>query len=812
MSTGREPSPSPEGREDLTSTFLISGVAPGTEIGPYVLVRQLGEGGMGVVYQAHQLRPIRRDVALKIIKPGMDSKQIIVRFEGERQALAVMDHPNIARVFDAGTTDKGLPYFAMELVEGIQITRYCDSKRLTIRERLELFVPLCEAIQHAHQKGIIHRDIKPSNILVAEQEGKAVIKVIDFGLAKALGPQTNEATMVTSLWAVVGTLEYMSPEQAELTRHDIDTRTDVYSLGAVLYELLAGTTPLEHDSIAGRSYTETLQRIRQEESPLPSERLRRSATSVEVAARRQIEPARLPMLLQRELDWIVMKAIEKERARRYGTPTELAADITRYLNDEPVLACPPNAVYRARKFVRRHRFGVALAIATALPLLALAISIPIQGQRVLRERDKAIAAEKTARQVSSFLIDLFKVADPTKTGGAVTAREILDRGAQRVRTELDGQPLVQARLMETLGSVYDSIGLYDQAQSLLETSLATRRKLLGEDNLDTASSLAAVGNLWHDKGEFAKAKPMQEEVLRIREKLLGPDDPKVASTLHNLANTNVGLGNYAEAERLAGRALAIREKNLPPNDSDTVTSVNTLGAIAFRKGELTKARQLWERTLAMRESTLPADHPFLAGTLNNLALIRTETGDPAGARALLERVVAIQEKTLGPKHVDVAFSLNNLGDALMGSGDYAAALERYRRAVEIVQASSPNHPELGRFLNGVGWALLQTGQVEKARHAYQESFDLNQKTLGHDPGQLARAMVGLAICDERQKHYQQSAELFERALALCRNPDGTYQRWAAYVLEPYAELLRDTGKTEKAREMQAMAQSLRKQP
>jgi eukaryotic-like serine/threonine-protein kinase len=812
VSTEPGPSPLPEDREDPTRTFLIAGVAPGAEIGPYRLLRQLGEGGMGVVYHAHQVQPIRRDVALKIIKPGMDSKQIIARFEGERQALAVMDHPNIARVLDTGTTDKGLPYFVMELVEGIPINRYCDSKRLTIRQRLELFVPLCEAIQHAHQKGIIHRDIKPSNILVAEQEGRAVLKVIDFGLAKALGPQTNDATVLTNLWAVVGTLAYMSPEQAELTRHDIDTRTDVYSLGAMLYELLAGTTPLQHDSIVGRSYAETLQRIRQEENPLPSARLRRSSTSLEIAERRQIEPARLPKLLQRELDWIVMKAIEKERARRYSTPSELAADITRYLNDEPVLACPPSAVYRTRKFVRRHRFGVAIAIATAIPLLALAISIPIQGRRVLRERDKALTAEKTATQVSSFLIDLFKVADPTKTGGAITAREILDRGAQKVRTELDGQPLVKARLMETLGIVYDNIGLYDQALPLLETSLATRRKLLGEEDLDAAASLSAVGNLWYDKGEFAKARPMLDEVLRIREKLLGPDDLEVASSLHNLANTNFGLGNYTEAERLAGRALAIREKKLPPNDSHIVTSVNTLGAIAFRKGELTKARQLWERTLAMREATLPADHPFLAGAMNNLALIRNETGDAAGARVLLERVVAIQEKTLGPKHVDLAFSLNNLGDALMRSGDYAAALERYRRAVEILQATSPNHPELARFLSGVGWALLQTGQVEQARHAYQESFDLSQRTLGHDPVQLSRAIVGLAMCDQKEKRYQRSAELFERALALCRNRDGTYQRWASYFLKAYADLLRETGKAEKAREMHGLAESLQKQP
>jgi serine/threonine-protein kinase len=327
--------------EDLTRTYEMPVAAPGAEIGPYTLVQQLGEGGMGVVYRAQQLKPIRRDVALKVIKPGMDSKQVIARFEGERQALAVMEHPNIAHVLDAGTTAAGLPYFAMEMVDGVSISRYCDSKRLRVNERIGLFIPVCEAVQHAHQKGVLHRDLKPSNILVAENEGKPVPKVIDFGLAKALGSVVSDATMLTNLGMVVGTLDYMSPEQADPARHDVDTRSDVYSLGAVLYELLTGSTPLGREQLDKSGYLEALRRIRDEDAPTPSARLRRSTTSEEIAACRQIDAARLPKLLHGELDWITMKALEKDRTRRYQTVNGLGRDLERYLAGEPVEAAPP---------------------------------------------------------------------------------------------------------------------------------------------------------------------------------------------------------------------------------------------------------------------------------------------------------------------------------------------------------------------------------------------------------------------------------------------------------------------------------------
>jgi eukaryotic-like serine/threonine-protein kinase len=343
---------------------------PGTVIGPYKLLEQIGEGGFGVVFMAEQSQPIRRRLALKVIKPGMDTREVVARFEAERQALAIMDHPNIAQVFDGGATASGRPYFVMELVKGVPITQYCDEHRLTPRQRLALFVPVCHAIQHAHQKGIIHRDLKPSNVLVARYDERPVPKVIDFGVAKAIGQQLTERTLHTGFSAVVGTLEYMSPEQASFNQLDIDTRSDVYALAILLYELLTGTTPLEHKTAKEAGLLEALRIIREDEAPTLSKRLGTTAELPSIAARRALEPAKLTKLMSGELDWIVTKALEKDRNRRYETANSLAADVQRYLSDEPVQACPPSAGYRLRKFARRHKRTVLAVTAIFLLLIA----------------------------------------------------------------------------------------------------------------------------------------------------------------------------------------------------------------------------------------------------------------------------------------------------------------------------------------------------------------------------------------------------------------------------------------------------------
>ena len=779
-------------------------------VGPYRLLEKIGEGGMGEVWVAEQQKPIHRRVALKLIKAGMDTKQVIARFESERQALAMMEHPAIAKVFEAGETEHGRPYFVMEYVRGIPITEHCDQNRLTTQERLELFRHICEGVQHAHQKAVIHRDLKPSNILVAIQDGKAVPKIIDFGVAKATAQSLTERTMYTELGVLIGTPEYMSPEQAEMSGQNIDTRTDVYSLGAILYELLVGALPFDPKELRRAGFDEIRRKIREEDPPKPSTKLSTmgEASTME-AQKRRTEPTALIRQVRGDLDWITMKALEKDRTRRYGSPSELAADIDRFLHHQPIIARPPSTLYKTRKFVRRHRVGVGVASAMATLLVAFSVTTAIQARRIARERDRANQEAEAARQVSDFLTGLFKVSDPSEArGNSVTAREILDQGADKIARELQGQPVVQGKLMNTMGFVYMNLGLFEPAQKLLETALDIRIKALGQDHPDLATTLSNLGTVLWYKGDFAKAKPLHEQALTIREKRLGPDSEEVATSLHNLGTLSWSQGNYDEARRLLERALEIREKILGPEHADVASTLNSLGGIAYREGDLKKAGVIWEQTLAIREKALGPDHPWLAQTLNNLAIVHTYTGDPKGAVPLLERVIQIQEKVLGPKHSDLASGLMNLGDAINGSGDPSKAKPYYARAVSIMETASPGNPELARFLDRLAYALLKEKDLKGARGLFERSLALRQKALGPKHPEVAESLGGLADCASRGGRLREAEGLYERALAIARKPDGNYYPSGYDVLKGFAVLLRATDRDARAAEIESIVRSM----
>jgi tetratricopeptide (TPR) repeat protein len=622
------------------------------------------------------------------------------------------------------------------------------------------------------------------------------IKILDFGLARITDADMAVSTIMTEIGRVQGTLAYMSPEQARGNPDEIDLRCDIYSLGVVLYEMLTGKLPYKVQRTAAQQAAKVIC----EEPP-------RSPGTLGFATGNGKE-----YKLDKDLQTIVLKALEKEQWRRYQSALALAEDVERYLNKQPILARPPSTIYQIQKLVARNKATFGFVACLALVLVGFAVTMSVESARIARERDKAVAAEETAKQVSSFLVDLFKISDPSQTrSNTVTAREILDRGAAKVTRELSSQPLVQAQLMDTLGQVYSTLALYDQAVPLLETALSTRRRLLGEQNLDVARTLDHLGGAWWRRGQYDKAEPLLERSLAIREKLLDPDDPVLASSMNNLGNLCWSKGEYDQAQTLMERALAIREKRLAPDDPDIASSLNSLGAVAYKRGDLTRAQQLWERTLAIREKILGPQHPYLAQTLNNLAVVHTDKGELAQARVLLQRVVQIQETVLGPKHPDLAEGLANLGRVLQESGDYNAARNLCQRAVDIQEAAAPQSPELAEYLDGLAKTWLAEGNVAHARQLYQRSLSIREKAFGKDQSATAESLIGLAKCDQTEGRNAQAEATLEHALALCRNPEGKYTPPVLDVLDNYIKLMRATQNEAKAAELESLKGSIKAQ-
>src|SRR5215472_3926022 len=520
-------------------------------VGPYRLHRKLGQGGMGQVWLAEQTAPLRRQVALKLIKAGLFDDSLLDRFQAERQSLAIMNHPAIAKVFDAGATPEGQPYFAMEYVHGLSITDYCDRKRLKIPERLDLFIKVCEGVQHAHQKAIIHRDLKPANILVVEVDGKPTPRIIDFGIAKALSSKTAPDSFLTQFaGGFVGTPGYVSPEQADPAVVDVDTRTDVYSLGVILYVLLTGCLPFDSALWKQKPFPEVLRQLREEDPPRPSTRISTTRETQKTTAQlRRVEPQQLISLLHGDLDWIAMKAIEKDRDRRYATPSALAADIERFLQNRPVEARPAGAAYRLRKYVRRHRVAVGVASGLAAVLLTFAITQAIQLRRITRERDRA-------DRVSAFMANMFQISDPSESrGNSVTAREILDRASKDIDTGLAKDPQLQAQMMDVMGLVYQNLGLYLQAQSLLEKAVTIKRPLFGEGGLETLKSMNALVSVLAHQGRYKEAEKLGRQTVELARIKLGPTDRNTIKSMHDLGSVLEDEGQFEESEKLERDSL-----------------------------------------------------------------------------------------------------------------------------------------------------------------------------------------------------------------------------------------------------------------
>jgi eukaryotic-like serine/threonine-protein kinase len=714
--------PDPEATLDSAGPLVGSPAPDLGSIGPYRLIRKLGEGGMGQVWLAEQSAPVKREVALKIIKAGRYDDSALLRFNVERQTLAIMDHPAIAKVFDAGSTPEGHPYFVMEYVPGFPITKYCDSKRLPVQERLALFVKVCEGVQHAHQKAIMHRDLKPSNILVVEVDGKPTPRIIDFGIAKTIS-QTDEDALVTRVGGTVGTPGYMSPEQADPNVLDVDTRTDVYSLGVVLYELLTGALPFDEKHWKTKPMHEMVRQLHEEDPPSPSTRITSDSTSTAAAQRRNTDPRQLKSLLRGDVDWIALKALEKDRARRYGTPSELGADIGRYLRNETVVARPASTAYRAKKYIQRHKFGVTVATGVALLLIAFAAVQTMQLRRTTRERDRA-------NRVTKFMTGIFKVSNPSEArGNAVTAREILDKSSKDIETGLRKDPELQAQLMGTMAQTYAGLGLYSRAQALTEQARTIQTSLFGERNRQTLASDSYLAQLLRAQGHLPEAEKLLQNTIEAQRQVLGPNDPDTLASMDRLGYVYANEARHSDAETLFRQTLNAERKVLGPDDPQTLSTLNELAEILTPQGRYAEADQIYGELIAAQTRTLGPDHPSTLLSMSHAAENLEEEGRFPEAEKLYSAVIAAQSRILGPEHPQTLRAMMMLALTLSKEGHYPEADKLQSQLIEIkTRLLGPTHSSTLQSMEMEALGLSREGNYADSEKLFRDVIETATKT------------------------------------------------------------------------------------
>jgi serine/threonine protein kinase/tetratricopeptide (TPR) repeat protein len=748
---------------DLPIDEELAVASAGQQVGAYRIVREIGQGGMGVVYEAEQ-EQLNRRVALKLIRLGMDTQQVVARFEAERQALAMMNHPNIAQVIDAGATEAGRPYFVMEFIDGEPITDYCDKQRLSTAERLDLFLAVCAGVQHAHQKGIIHRDLKPTNVLVTHKDGKAVPKIIDFGVAKATAQRMTEKSLFTQAGILIGTPEYMSPEQADLSDLDVDTRTDVYSLGVLLFELLVGALPFEPTELRRAGYDEIRRRIREDEPARPSARLSTlHGKANELAEKRRTDSPSLIRLLRGDLDWITMRALEKAPDRRYASPSELAADLRRHMSDEPVEAGPPSTVYQIGKFARRHKVFVVAGSVVLFSLL-LGVTAATFGLLRAQEAERLARAEaRTSEEVSNFLAGLFRVSEPSAIDvNSITARDVLDRGVERIRGELSGEPEVQSRLMLEMGKVYAQLGLLQEADRLHEEALDIRRRLSSSTSNQIAEALAGLAGVRHLAGQHEASIELYNEAIQLAEAAGNDRDVlRLATVYRSLGGVYDTLARNADATATLQKARDMLETSGNTMTAEYGRVLRNIGMSHWTAGDFAAARPDYEESLRVYDQVLDPGHPEISYVVNSLAILNYNLGDFDAARWMFERELANLERTLGREHRNTASIMNNLG-----------------------------------------LLLLEMGLLDEARTRIEESLQIREAVLGPDHDEVATSLFNLAQLQVAEQNPQAARLSLERCLAIREVTLGPSHPYTVGTLDRYAAVLHQLGETDTALEIE----------
>jgi serine/threonine protein kinase/tetratricopeptide (TPR) repeat protein len=777
-------------------------VMTGKKIGAYRIVREIGQGGMAVVYLGERDdQNFRKQVAIKMVKPGIDTEQILHRFRNERQTLAALDHSNIVKLLDGGSSEDGLPYLVMEYVEGLPIDQYCDQNKLSIDDRLRLFRQVCSAVQYAHENLVIHRDLKPGNILIAKG---GVPRLLDFGIAKLLNPECFQTPLVTRTdWRPM-TPEYASPEQ--IRGQAITTASDVYSLGALLFELLTGHRPYRATS---QSLLEMERLVCETEPEKPSAVVQASQTKAKLARDGDagnvlaaesmsnecgLQPVELQRRLRGDLDTITLKAIEKDPSRRYATASELSADIGRHLAHEPVLARPASARYRAGKYIRRHPVGVTVAAGVVLLLAGFAAMQTFQLRRITRERDRA-------NWVTGFMEGMFKVSDPSEArGNSITAREILDKASTDITTAPAQDPELQAQMMHVMGDVYKNLGLFPRAQSLYERSAEIRRRILGPENSDTLRSVDDLAWILNQEGHFADAEKLQRQTVATRRRVFGTQNLDTLKSISNLAWTLDREGNYAEAERLEREVLDIRRRVLKiEDDRETALTMGNLAATLGHEGHYPESEKLKRETLDIRRRILGPEHQETLTAMNNLAATFQLEGRYAEAENLQRETLNTQRRILGSEHPDTLRSINNLAHTLVMEGHLAEAEPLQREALATKQrVLGLEHQDTLWAMNSLAWTLQQEGRFPDAEKLQRQTLEIQRRVLGPDRPNTLSTVADLAVTLTKERQYSEAESLLRQDIETMRRVLGPEHPFTLQAADEMVQTLEAEGRNAEA--------------